>query len=47
MSAREDRYFEAMQEARHLRDCLPCLIGRPDLCPGDDETSTNPTQEKP
>ena len=37
MSAREDRYFEAMEEARHMRDCLPCLMGRPDLCPDDEE----------
>lgn len=37
MTSREDRYFEAMQEARHMRDCLPCLMGRPDLCPDDDE----------
>jgi hypothetical protein len=37
MTSREDRYFEAMEEARHMRDCLACLMGRSDLCPGDDE----------
>jgi hypothetical protein len=37
MSTREDRYFEAVAEQRHMLTCGLCLIGRPDLCPGDDE----------
>ena len=37
MSDAEARYHEAMQEARHMLTCGLCLIGRPDLCPCDDE----------
>jgi hypothetical protein len=40
MSTYEDRMDDARDAARHMRDCLPCLMGRPDVCPGDDEETS-------